>query len=146
MTGTSPGDASRTERWWSRQRATSTYSVKVMRRSSAAHVDVESLVEQAVQWQVPLADILHRRASGAQRELDESEVAVVRGEGVGDAAQVIDGRAAGGGIAHHLPLDRVRAAHVTLLRRGCAVGVPRVLADAHERRRGDQITFVAREI
>ena len=63
-----------------RQRGSSTYSVKVI-ASAPVEVEVEGLVEQPVQRQVPLADVLDGLAAGAELELDQAEVRVVVGRG-----------------------------------------------------------------
>ena len=56
------------------------------------HVEVEGLVDEAVQRQVPLPGVLHGLAAGADLELDQPDVGVLGVEGVGDAAQVVDVR------------------------------------------------------
>ena len=48
------------------------------------------MYSSAGERQVPLADVLHRLAAGADLELHQSDVRVGFVEGVGDAAQVVD--------------------------------------------------------
>src|SRR5690349_5461407 len=82
-TGTIPGVASTVARRCRRQRSSSTYSENVTFRprrtaswSAPAHVDVEGLEQHLVERQVPLPDVLHRLAAGAELELDEPDVRV----------------------------------------------------------------------
>src|SRR5689334_21698092 len=100
-----------------------------MSSASTLQVELESLVQQGIQRQVPLPGVLDRLAAGADLELDQADVRVVGVEGVGDAAEVVDLGALGQGVLDHRPLDAVGAAHLALLRGGGAVGVPGVGAD-----------------
>src|SRR4051812_11407176 len=122
MTGTMSGVTATVAAKCARQRASSTYKVKVMAGSPApGQVQLESLEQHLVQRQVPLTQVLGRPPAGAELELDQPEVRVVLGQRVGDATQVVHGRSRGGGVAHHRPLDRVRATHLALLGRRGAV-------------------------
>ena len=85
-------------------------------------------------------------AAGADLELDQPDVVVVGGEGVGDAAQVVDPGPGRERVADHLPLHRVGAADLALLGRGGAVGVPRVAADPDPDRRRHQVALVVGEV
>ena len=111
-------------------------------RARAVHGELEAAVEQRSQGEVPLAGVLDRLAAGADLELDQAGVRVVGVEGVGDAPQVVDARPRRQGVAHHRPLDGVRAADVALLGGRGAVGVPRVGADADRDRRRDEVALV----
>src|SRR6478735_11786676 len=102
---------------WERQRSPSTVSVRLIAGSPApGEVELERLVDGAVERQVPLAGVLDGLAAGADLELDEPHVGVVRVEGLGDAAQVVDVSAGGEGVPHHRPLHGVGAADLALLR------------------------------
>src|SRR3954452_16573312 len=89
MTGSNPGWLSRTCFRWARQRSPSTYNVSTG-TSPPAHVQGEGLVEQPRQREVPLAGVLHRLTSGADLELDQPHVRILRVERLGDAAQVVE--------------------------------------------------------
>src|SRR3954452_11127253 len=145
MTGSSPGWLSRTCFSWARQRSPSTYNVSTA-TSPPAHVQRESLVEQRRQRQVPLAGVLHRLAPGADLELDQPHMRVLRVERLGDATQVVDVGAERERVADHLPLDRVRPTHLALLGGGGTVGVPRVAADADPDRGRNEIALVTGQV
>ena len=76
--------------------------------SAARHVDVECLVEQLVEREVPFAEVLGGLPARAHLELDQTEEVVGLVQRVGDAAQVVDGRAERVRVAQHPPLHRVR--------------------------------------
>ena len=110
---------------------------------AVAQVELERLVDGAVDRQVPLAGVLDGLPAGADLELDQPDVGVVGVEGLGDAAQVVDVGAGVEGVAHHRPLDGVGAADLALLGGRRAVGVPGVRADADPDRGRDEVTLVA---
>ena len=59
--------------------------------SAHTGVDVERLVELGIQRQVPLAEVLHCFAAGADLELDQAQVGVVGVEGVGLDVLAVEG-------------------------------------------------------
>ena len=84
--------------------APSTCRVKVIDVSRTGHrgqVGVKALYSKGFSGIVPLAEVLDGLAAGAELELDEAEEVVLGVEGVGDAAQVVDARAAVERVAHH---------------------------------------------
>src|SRR5207237_834547 len=74
-TGTIAGASATTFARCACQRPSS--SSTVTPTSAALHVDVEGLVEQRVEGEVPLAQVLHGLAPGADLELDQAQVRVV---------------------------------------------------------------------
>ena len=120
---------------WARHRRPSTLRVSDI---SAGSCRAEGLVERPVDREVPLADVLHCLATGADLELDQPDVAVVGVERVGDAAQVVDLGAGGQRVGDHRPLDGVGPTHLALLRRRGPIGVPHMGAHPDGGGRRDQ--------
>src|SRR4029453_12807621 len=95
ITGTMPGIAPATVRRCSRQRSPSKRSVTPLislpqQLSPTFHVEVESLVQQRIQRQIPLTEVLHRLASGANLELDQPQMRIVGLQPLGNSAKIKD--------------------------------------------------------
>src|SRR5689334_3972971 len=100
MTGTRPGRFRATSRRCVRQRSPSTCSTKLTASSPPSlEVELEGSVDRPVQREVPLAGVLDSLTTGADLELDQTEVGVVGRQRLGDPAQVVDGRAGGERVA-----------------------------------------------
>src|SRR5829696_2670071 len=141
-----PGIASATVSRCSRQRSpfsrrvTPLMSSLPQHSSPTFHVEVESLVQQRIEGKVPFTQVLHRLASGADLELDQTQMWIVLLQTFGDPTQVIDCGTRLQCVGDHLPLHSIGCAHFTLLRGAGAVGVPGVLPDSDPGGGGDEVT------
>src|SRR4029453_391183 len=90
-----PGVAPATVRRCSRQHSPSTRSVTPLislpqQLSPTFHVEVKSPVQQGIERQIPLTEVLHRLASGANLELDQAQMRIVGLQSLGNSAQIKD--------------------------------------------------------
>src|SRR3954453_19656201 len=115
-------------------------------RIAPVHVKGEGPVDHRTQREVPLTDVPDSLAPGADLELDQPDVRVVRVEGGGGAAQAVNVTAGRQRVGDHHPLTRVGTAHLAPLGRRGAVRVRRVGADADHDACGDQVALVTGEV